>query len=233
MKATIYNKTGKEAGTLELPKELFEVKWNPDLVHQVSISMDANARTPIAHTKNRGDVRGGGRKPWRQKGTGQARHGSRRSPIWKGGGVTFGPINQRDYTTKINKKMRTKALLSLLSYKAKAGSILFVDSINMATPKTAEARNIIGKLSTIQGFEKLETKKKNSALFAFGTKNEVLDKSFRNISNISIDEVRNLNVSDILKHKYLVVTEPENVIAFLKSKIASEKEKSAVKKTKK
>jgi len=231
MKTTIYNKTGKEAGTLDLPKDIFEAKWNPDLVHQVSIAMDSNARTPIAHTKNRGDVRGGGKKPWRQKGTGQARHGSRRSPIWKGGGVTFGPINQRDYTTKINKKMRTKALFSLLSYKAKAGTILFVDSINLYTPKTSEAKNIINKLATIKGFEKLETKKKNAALFAFGTKNEVLDKSFRNISNISIDEMRNLNVSDILRYKYLIVTEPENTISFLKSKIS--KENKTVKKNKK
>ena len=108
MKVPLYNQEGKESGQALLPKEIFDVKFNSDLVHQVAVSQAANRRRVIAHTKGRGDVRGGGKKPWRQKGTGRARHGSRRSPIWKGGGVTFGPTKERVFKKDIPKKMRRK-----------------------------------------------------------------------------------------------------------------------------
>src|SRR5207244_4311391 len=113
------------------------LSWNADLVHQVVTSMQANARTSVAHTKDRGEVRGGGKKPWQQKGTGRARHGSSRSPIWKGGGVAHGPRNEKVYTKRITQQMRQKALLVTLSRKMRDGEIIFVDALEMQAPKSA------------------------------------------------------------------------------------------------
>src|SRR3989338_5905457 len=128
MKYPVYNQEGKEEGTTVLPKEIFDVKMNADLVHQVFISHTANQRQNSAHTKNRGEVRGGGRKPWRQKGTGRARHGSIRSPIWKGGGVSGGPRNEKNWEKEIPKKMRRSALFMVLSEKAKNNLVLVLDT---------------------------------------------------------------------------------------------------------
>ncbi len=125
MNISVYNQEGKEVGSTVLPKEIFGLEVSPDLVHQVVLSQTSNRRVAVAHTKDRSDVRGGGRKPWRQKGTGRARHGSRRSPIWKGGVVTFGPNKQRNFKKKINKEMRKKALLMGLS--AKGQRNLFIN----------------------------------------------------------------------------------------------------------
>lgn len=218
-KATIYKTDGTEKGKIELPNEVFDVAWNPDLVHQVVVSMQANARTVIADSKDRSEVRGGGRKPWRQKGTGRARHGSRRSPLWSGGGVTFGPLKDRIFGKKTNKKMRTKALFSALSKKFEEGEILFVDNFEFAEPKTKEAKAVIAKLSEIKGFEELLTKRKNAALITTGEKNENTSRSFSNFSNMEVDEVRNLNVMDIMKYKYLIISNPETSLEFLVSKI--------------
>src|SRR3989344_4389677 len=124
MEAKIYNQDGKESGKMDLPAKIFGLKWNSDLVHQVVVAMMGNARIPWAHTKNRGEVSGTGKKPWKQKGTGQARHGSRRSPIWVCGGVAHGPRNERKYDRKINKKMRAKALFTVLSQKFKDGELV-------------------------------------------------------------------------------------------------------------
>ena len=117
MEAKIYNQKGEIARTINLPEEVFGVKWRSDLVHQVVEGMRSNARSGTAHAKDRSEVRGGGKKPWKQKGTGRARHGSSRSPIWIGGGVTHGPLKDKNYKRKISQKMRVEALFSVLSRK--------------------------------------------------------------------------------------------------------------------
>jgi large subunit ribosomal protein L4 len=208
MKTDIYTIEGKKSGSIELPESVFGVAWNNALMHQVVTSMMANARTPVAHAKGRGDVRGGGKKPWRQKGTGRARHGSIRSPIWRGGGVTHGPINEKNYSRAIPKKMRAKALYMALSKKLKDGEIIFVDSMGMDTPKTAVAKKAILALAKLDGFAKLGTKRVNAALIAFAEKNDAAEKSFRNIGSIACTEVRELNPVAILKSTYLVVENP-------------------------
>src|SRR3989344_3105619 len=135
MKVAVYNQEGKEAGDITLPKEIFEVPFNADLVHQVMISQTANARQVSAHTKNRGEVRGGGRKPWRQKGTGRARAGSTRGPIWKGGGVSGGPRNEKNYERTIPANMRKKAMFMVLSQKAKGNLLVVMDSLEFPEAK--------------------------------------------------------------------------------------------------
>ena len=115
MESKIYNIEGQEAGTVTVPEAIFGLRWNGDLVHQVLTSMQSTARFGTADAKGRGEVRGGGKKPWKQKGTGRARHGSSRSPIWKGGGVTHGPLSERNYDRKVNRAMKTRALYTLLS----------------------------------------------------------------------------------------------------------------------
>jgi len=213
--ATIYSMAGKSTGTIALPESVFGVKWNADLVHQVVTGMQANARETTANTKNRGEVRGGGKKPWKQKGTGRARHGSSRSPIWKGGGVTFGPRAERDFSVKINKKMRRAALLSVLSKKAKDGEIIFIDSFTFAAPKTKEAKAAIVAIAAGAKVERLATKASNAAIIVMPTKTEAVRKSFRNIGSFEIEEVRNLNVVDLLTHKYLVIAEPAKALEIL------------------
>ena len=136
MKADVYNLKNEVVGTVELPSAVFGAKWNATLVQQVLEAQLANARSPWAHAKDRSEVRGGGKKPWRQKGTGRARHGSTRSPIWVGGGKAHGPRNDRDYSQKVNKKMKRVALFSVLSKKAKDGEMKVFDSLMIEAPKT-------------------------------------------------------------------------------------------------
>ena len=142
----VLNQKGKEVGETELPKEIFEVPMNPDLVHQVVLVQAANRRRKIAKTKDRSEVRGGGKKPWRQKGTGRARHGSIRSPIWRGGGVTFGPTGREVFKKRIPKKMRRKALFMVLSAKAKENLICVLDNLKIEKPKTKFMVEILEKL---------------------------------------------------------------------------------------
>lgn len=232
MQTIIYNQQGKASTKkVTLPEEIFGAKWNADLVHQVVSAMQANARTSVAHTKDRSEVRGGGRKPWKQKGTGRARHGSSRSPIWIGGGVAFGPRNDKDYSQKINKKMRVRALFSALSAKNKDNEILFLDTLVFDTPKASQAKKIIQSLSTIKGFEYVMSKKNNSALILTSKKDDDVYRSFGNFNNIAIEEIRNLNTIDALKYKYLIIVNPEESISILLSKI--EKKKSGVEKSEK
>src|SRR3989339_534864 len=149
VEAKIYNQKGAEAGKINLPEKVFATKWRSDLVHQVVQSMRSNKRAGTADTKDRGEVRGGGRKPWKQKGTGQARHGSSRSPIWVGGGVTHGPLAEKNYKRKISKKMRAQALFSVLSKKFADNEIIFIDSLDMSDIKTKPAIEVVNNITKV------------------------------------------------------------------------------------
>lgn len=218
MQAPLYNTQGKETGKIDLPESVFGLSWNNDLVHQVVTAMQANARNPIAHTKDRSEVSGTGKKPWRQKGTGNARHGSRRSPIWRTGGVAHGPRNERDYSQKINKKMRAKALYTVLSKKLKDGEILFVDELSFEAPKTKDAKATITSLAGIDGFSMLDKKRKNAALIALPVRAAATEKSFANIGSVLVESVRNLNPVEALRYKYLVVVGAKDAIEVLESR---------------
>ncbi len=222
MEAPIYNQDGKATGKITLSKDVFGVPWNADLVHEIVRLMNSNSRNAIANTKTRGEVRGGGKKPWKQKGTGRARHGSSRSPIWVGGGVTHGPRADKNFSRKINKKAKVKALYSILSRKFKDGEILFLDSMNIKAPKAKDAKKIIASLATIKGYEKLATKSSNAAMIAMEKSSDTVTKSFRNFGNISLEEFRNINPVSILNHTYLIVTNPVESLKLLTSKMKSE-----------
>lgn len=214
--ATIFSMDGKKVGTTVLPESLFGAPWRSDLVHQVTTAMQANARQNRAHTKDRSEVSGGGKKPWKQKGTGQARHGSSRSPIWRHGGITFGPRNERNYSEKINRKMRIGAFISVLSKKAKDGEIILVDKFSFVAPKTAMARTALTALGKGAGSTvSFTTKKRNTALLALSAYDTNTIKSFHNIGNVMTEEVRNINPVDVLSHKYLIIEKPEIAFAAL------------------
>jgi large subunit ribosomal protein L4 len=222
LSATIYNLKGTKAGTIDLPESVFGLKWNADLVHQVTTSMESSARTNVAHTKGRGAVRGGGKKPWKQKGTGRARHGSTRSPIWVGGGVTHGPDNGKNFFRKINKKMKAKALYTILSAKFRDGQILFVDSLSLAEPKAKLGLDAISSLSKIKGFEMLLSKRKNSAYIGLSEKNANVSRGLSNFGNMTVDEIRNVSPLDLLKYKYLVISNPESGLKTIEAKLSKE-----------
>ncbi len=221
MESTVYNQEGKSAGKVNIPEGIFDLPWNADLVHEIVRLMNSNSRINIAHTKTRGDVRGGGKKPWQQKGTGRARHGSSRSPIWVGGGVTHGPRNDKNFDRKINKKAKVKALLTILSRKWKEGEILFVDDMKMKAPKSKDARNILTAFSKIKGYERLATKGKNAAVIALSEKTDAVAKSFRNFGNISVEDFRNINPVSILNHTYLIISNPEMAFKMLINKTSN------------
>ncbi len=209
METKLYNQKGGEAGKLNIPESVFGLPWNADLVHQVVVSMTSSMRHPIAHTKTRGEVSGGGKKPWQQKGTGRARHGSTRSPIWVGGGIAHGPRNEKNYDRKINKKAKTKALYTILSKKYRDGEILFIDNLKFGAPKAKDAKATLISLSKIKGFEKLATKPKNAAIIAIDKKYPEIVKSFGNFGNVNVEEFRTINPVSALNSKYIVVTNPE------------------------
>jgi large subunit ribosomal protein L4 len=214
LEAKVYSAAGKEVSSFTLPESIFGVKRNTDLVHQVVAAMRANARHSTAHTKNRGEVRGGGRKPWKQKGTGRARHGSSRSPIWKGGGVTHGPRNDKNYSQAINKKMRVGALYAVLSEKFRAGEILFVEKLDLKDSKTASGAKVISALAKVSGFERLAGKKK-TALVALPGKDESNRRALRNLASIELTSIKDINPVDVLDSRYLIVTAPEESVKTL------------------
>lgn len=219
MEAKIYNQKGAADGKITLPEKVFAAKWRSDLVHQVVQSMRSNKRAGTADTKDRGEVSGGGKKPWKQKGTGRARHGSSRSPIWVGGGVAHGPRNEKDYDRKVNKKMKAKALFTILSAKWRDGEILFVKNLELVEPKTKLAIAMIDRLSKVTGFDKLATKNKNAALITVPALEENVKRGFSNLKSMEVSELRNINPIALLQYKYLVIASPEDAFVTLTSKI--------------
>ncbi len=233
MQATVYTKEGKKSRDIALPARLFDAKKRADLVHQVVVSQTSSAREPLAHTKTRGEVRGGGKKPWRQKGTGRARHGSIRSPIWVGGGVSHGPRKDKNYERKINRKAKAAALASILSDKARDKEIILVEDFALAG-KTRDGVAIVKALAKGAEASALTEKKKNAAYLLFAVKNPMTERALRNIGNISLGEVRNLDVVSALKYKFLVLVNPEKSFGVLSAKvgeIVTEKVTPAKKKT--
>lgn len=219
LEGNVYDVKGNVASKINLPEGIFGLPWNADLVAQVVNSMRSSARQPVAHTKDRSEVSGGGKKPWKQKGTGRARHGSSRSPIWVGGGVAHGPRNEKDYDRKINKKMKAKALFTILSAKWKSGEILFVKDLELAEPKTKLAVALVDRMSKVEGFDKLATKKKNAALITVPALEENVKRGFSNLGSYEVSELRNINPVTLLQYKYLVITSPEDAFVTLTSKL--------------
>jgi large subunit ribosomal protein L4 len=218
MEKTVYNQEGKEVSKVKLPEQFFSVPWSDDMIHQTVTSMQQTKRQSTAKAKGRGEVRGGGKKPWRQKGTARARHGSARSLIWVGGGVSHGPTNERNFERKVNKKMKFKALCAILSRKNSDGEMLLIDQLDFNQPKTVEAKKTLEKLSTLENFGKLISKKINSALILLPAKNPAVEKSFNNIGNVEVMEFRNINPVELLSFKYLMIVGPDKALDFLESK---------------
>lgn len=220
MKVNVYTMEGKVSKTLELPENIFGARWNADLVSQVLYSQASNRRAGTAHTKDRSEVRGSHIKPWNQKGSGRARHGSRQSPLWKGGGVTFGPRNEKDYKKTIPKGMKVAALYSILSAKVKAGKVIFVDEIPTLTGKTKEANEMFKGLTTIEGFKTLCYKKANNVYLSVKQGDETTKRALRNLPFVTLHNMDDLNPLDIANTRYLVIANPEETIEYLASKTA-------------
>ncbi len=191
-----YNTKGEKVGTTILPPAIFDVKINSDLVHQAVVTQLANSRKNLAHTKDRSEVRGGGIKPWRQKGTGRARHGSIRSPLWRGGGITFGPSKDKVFERKINKKMKRKALFMVLTSKVKDDELILLDALELKEPKTKLMAEIL---------ENIFKDKKKSVVLVIPKKDENINRASRNISYAKMLLADSLNVLDLLSFKYLLM----------------------------
>jgi large subunit ribosomal protein L4 len=213
--------TAKRLGggaAVKLDPEVFEAKWNEGLVWECARADLAARRQGTASTKTRGQVRGGGAKPWRQKGTGRARAGSTRSPIWTGGGIVFGP-KPRHYTLKVNRKARRAALRSALSLHAGRGSLAVVDAGAFDEPQTSKAAELLA------GWEDHGS----PTLIALGADEAVLAKSFRNIERVDVLVAENVGIADIVRVASLVVTEAaiDALTARAKGEKAAEAEEAA------
>lgn len=203
-----YNQEGEKTGQTRLDSGIFGVKMNHDLVYQVAVSQASNRRQGTVQVKGRGDVRGGGRKPWRQKGTGRARHGSIRSPLWRGGGVTFGPTKERNFKRKINKKMARQGLLMVLSEKAKNNLLIILEDLKLEKSKTKLFAQIL---------KNLPSGGKN-ALIALPKIDKNLILAARNISYVRTMPAKDLNCLDLLSEKYLIL--PKESIKVIKETFA-------------
>jgi large subunit ribosomal protein L4 len=194
-KVSLYNQKGEVVGETLLPKEIFDIKMSPDLVHQVVIAQMGNRRKIIADTKNRSEVSGGGKKPWRQKGTGRARHGSTRSPLWRHGGITFGPTTEVSFKKEIPNKMKRKALFMVISEKARKNLLIIVEDLKIEKVKTKLMTEILKKLPS----------KGKTALIALPGMDKDIIIASRNISGIETMQAKDLNCLDLLSWEYLIL----------------------------
>ena len=190
---SVYNIEGKEVGTIELNDAVFGVEVNEHLVHMAVVNQLANNRQGTQKTKTRSEVSGGGRKPWRQKGTGHARQGSTRAPQWTGGGVVFAPT-PRDYSFKLNKKEKRAALKSALTSRVEENKLIVIDEINFDEIKTKKFQEVLNNLSVSKALVVLEDGNKNAELSA------------RNIADVKTAKTNTINVYDILKYNTVIVT---------------------------
>jgi large subunit ribosomal protein L4 len=189
----VFNKEGNKVSEMELSESIFAVEVNEYALHQVVVALLANKRQGTQSTKTRSEVRGGGAKPWRQKGTGRARQGSIRAPQWIKGGIVFAP-KPRDYRVSVPKSMRKVAMKSALTSKVQENQMIILESLNFEAPKT---KNIIQMLKALEA---------NKALIITAESNEVVYKSARNIQGINIIPANNINVYDLLKYEKLIIT---------------------------
>ncbi|MFA5155365.1 MAG: 50S ribosomal protein L4 [Patescibacteria group bacterium] len=202
MKIKVYNQSAEPVKDLELPVKIFGVKPNNELLHQAVVASQANSRQVLAHTKDRSEVSGGGKKPWKQKGTGRARAGSSRSPLWRGGGVTFGPTKDRNFKQKLNQKMKQKALFMALSDKVASSALLVLDQLQLSEYKTKAFNQILSALE-----KKVLNSERRDILIVNTGKNEAVRYSGRNLSGVKVINLENLNLLDILNYKNLLLTE--------------------------
>ena len=213
MEAPIYNQDGSKGGAVTLSEDFFDLPWSDALVHQVVTSSEGTRRAATAHAKGRAEVRGGGRKPWRQKGTDRARHGSIRSPLWVGGGVTFGPNREKQYGKSVNKKMRVKAFFTVLSQKARSESLVFVDGMSLDVPSTKTVAGCIEKICGASA-----DKKKNVCTVVFADSDSVLRKSFSNIQGVQTAALEAFNVTDALRARKIIFIDSEKTMDYLNSR---------------
>jgi large subunit ribosomal protein L4 len=197
MNIDVYNQLGEKIKTMRISSQVFGIEVKPEIIHQVVVALLSNLRRSTASTKKRGEVRGGGKKPWPQKGTGRARAGSIRSPLWRGGGVVFGPTTERNYFKKVNKKVKRLALKMALSDKVNHHKLIVLDEIKLEKIKTKEMEKIMKNLPC----------QKNKTLLILEKKDEKIILSARNLPYVKITLADNLNLLDILKSQYLLTTE--------------------------
>jgi len=201
MKEKLYNQNNEVVGEVVLKPQVFDFPWRPDIVREVLVAYQANKRRPWAHTKGRGEVRGGGRKPWRQKGLGRARHGSIRSPLWRGGGITHGPVKFRRYSQKINRKIKKIALASVLSKKLREDEIRFITSFKFQEPKTKYAAQILRTLLKIPR----KSKNFNAVLVPESGERKDASRAARNLPKVAVVSPSNVSIYDLLTHKQVLV----------------------------
>ena len=202
MKIKVYNQKAEAVKDLEVSADIFGIKASNELLHQAVIAQQANARRVLANTLDRSEVSGGGKKPWKQKGTGRARAGSSRSPIWIGGGVTFGPTKNRNFKQKINQKMKQKAIFMALSDKVSSDAFLVLDNLEFSEYKTKQFNEILNNFE-----KKVLQNDRRSVLIINDQKNDKILYSGRNLAGVKIINIENLNLLDVLNYKNLLLTE--------------------------